>query len=109
LLNGQPTDSNPSLAMPIGTNNNPAAVQGILALPPAPYAMGATAAYSTNGQIYLANAADLYITNSVSGINSATPTGTNTTVFFNDSSLSPIVPDYYMLLTGGTTNYVVTT
>ena len=31
--------------------------------------MGTSAAFSTNGQIYLANAADLYITNS--------PTGTN--------------------------------
>ncbi len=46
--------------------------------------MWTAAAFSTNGQTYLANAADLYITNSASGVNSATPTGTNTLVYYQD-------------------------
>ena len=55
--------------MPIGTNNNPAAVEAIINLPPAAYAMNTAAAFTTNGQIYLANAADLYLTNFPNGTN----------------------------------------
>ena len=107
-LTGQPTSNNPSLIMPIGTNNNPNAVQAILELPPPAYAMGTAPAYTTNGQIYLANGADLYISNSVSGTNSATPTGTNTFVYYDDSALTLMTPDYYILKTGSVTNHVFT-
>ena len=105
---GQPTDNNPSLVMPIGTNNNPAVIQTLFELPPATFAMGTTAAYSTNGQVYLANAADLYITNSTSGTNSPSPTGTNTLVYYNDGGLTLVTPDYYILKNGFTTNFVFT-
>ena len=105
---GQPTDNNPSLVMPIGTNNNPAVIQTLFGLPPATFAMGTAAAYSTNGQVYLANAADLYITNSVSGTNSASPAGTNTLVYYNDGGLTLVTPDYYILKNGFSTNYVFT-
>ena len=111
-LTGQPTAHNNSIVMPIGTNNNPNAVQGIIQLPPSSYDLGSAAAFSTNGQVYLANAADLYITNSPAGTNSASPTGTNTFVYYQDGSLASrqtlLVPDYYKLKTGESTNYVST-
>jgi hypothetical protein len=111
-LAGQPTDGVNALTMPIGTNNNPAVIQSILGLPPAAYSMGSAAAYSTNGQIYLANAADLYITNLVSGTNSSSPSGTNTIIYYSDAGLNPyltaIANDYFILKTGGTTNLVST-
>ncbi len=69
LTAGQPTSGNDRITMPIGTNNNPAAVEAILNLPPAPYTMNTAGAYTTNGQIYLANGADLYVTNFPSGTN----------------------------------------
>jgi Tfp pilus assembly protein PilX len=112
LKAGQPTVRNDALVMPIGTNNDPASVRGIVEFPPAAYANNTAAAYSTNGEIYLMNAADLIISNSPSGTNSSTPTGTNLFVFFQDPSgaqyLTPVAPDYYMLKTGGSANYVST-
>jgi hypothetical protein len=116
-LAGQPTDNNPSLSMPIGTNNDPNAVHAILELPPAAYALGSSDAFTTNGQMYLANAADLFITNTANGINSATPSGTNTFVYYQDGSIPSsrqtlLPPDFYILKktapTGFYTNYVVT-
>ena len=59
--------------MPIGTNNNPATVEGLINLPPPAYAMNTAAAFSTNGQIYLANDADLYLTNFPNGTNWGSP------------------------------------
>jgi hypothetical protein len=112
LMAGQPTHNNDPITMPIGTNNDPAAIEGILALPPAAYAMNTSAAFSTNGQIYLANQADLYITNSASGTNDSTPTGTNTFIFYSDSGnspyLTPVPPDYYLMKNGISTNYIGT-
>jgi len=83
LLAGQPTSGNDHITMPIGTNNNPAAVEAIINLPPPAYAMNSAAAFTTNGQIYLANAADLYLTNFPNGTNWGTlrPNCTNTLYF----------------------------
>jgi hypothetical protein len=111
-LSGQPTSNNDPLTMPIGTNNDPAAIQALLNLPPAAYAIGTTPAYSTNGQVYMANAADLIITNFVSGTNSSSPHGTNILMYYQDSKTTlytNVVPyDFYLLKTGGSTNYVTT-
>ena len=110
---GQPVDHANALVMPIGTNNSPSAVLGLLNLPPAAYAMGTTPAYSTNGQAYPANAADLVITNFYNGTNDGalTPTGTNMFIYFQDSSLTQLPFDFYILTNRGagtvkTTNYV---
>lgn len=118
LMAGQPVDHANSLTMPIGTNNDPATVISLLELPPANYSMGTAAAYTTNGQVYLANKADLVISNAAYGTNfgSWTPTGTNITVYYQDKAttfyLNPLSPDFYILktpaITGRYTNYVTT-
>lgn len=107
-MSGQPLNHAHALVMPIGTNNSPGAVMSILDLPPSTYSMGTPAAYSSNGLVYPANAADLYVTNFVCGTNdgTSTPAGTNYLVYFQDSSLIPLPFDYYKLKTGGVTNYV---
>jgi hypothetical protein len=51
-----------SFSLPIGTNNNPATVMGLLGIPPA-----GTAAASPTGQAYLYNDADLIVSNSAGG------------------------------------------
>ena len=112
-LAAQPVSGANALIPQTGTNTDPKA---ILNLPPPDYALGTPAAYSTNGQVYLANAADLYISNSITGTNSASPTGTNTFVYYQDSTLTPslvlMTPDFYILKraagTGIYTNYVTT-
>ena len=110
---GQPVSKVDSLTMPIGTNNNPAAVEAILNLPPPAYAMGTSAAYSTNGQMYLANASDIVISNSISGTNGTK--GTNIVIWFQDnlqsSALTVVSNDFYVVTNRGsgttfTTNYV---
>jgi hypothetical protein len=53
-----------TLSLPIGTNNNPAAVIGMLGIPPA-----GTVPSSVNGQAYPYNEADLIITNAANGTN----------------------------------------
>src|ERR1035441_6017137 len=127
---GQPTSGNDRITMPIGTNNDPAAVEAIINMPPAAYAMNTAAAFTTNGQIYLANAADLYLTNFPYGTNwgSLRPNCTNTNYFqsnacmilyYQDAVGAPpywtqIPYDFYLLKTnygtvaGWWTNYVVT-
>jgi len=93
-------NANP-LTMPIGTNNGPTAIQALLNLPPSAYALGTAAAYSTNGLTYPANGADLFITNTASGTNSGSaswiPQGTNIIVYFQDSGLSQIANDFYII------------
>lgn len=114
-LVGQPVDHADALVMPIGTDNSPTAILGLLNLPPPDYAMGTAAAYSSNGIVYPANGADLVITNFASGTNdgSYTPAGTNLMVYFQDSSLVPLPYDFYIVTNrsgrrGGifTTNFV---
>jgi hypothetical protein len=97
------TQNNPlshvdSLAMPIGTNNNPLAVEGILQLPPSNLTAPLAAAYSPTGTVYLYNSADLIVTN--------TAGGTNFTVLYdnpnNSPQLQPVLPDQQVV-----TNYHV--
>ena len=113
LLSGQPVSNTEVLKLLTSTNADPKAV---LNLPPAPYTLGTSAAFSTNGQIYMANAADLYISNSVSGTNSIIPFGTNTFVYYQDAATASLqtlsTPDFYILKstapTGFYTNYAST-
>ena len=106
-LAGQPVDHANALVMPIGTDNSPTAVLGLLNLPPAAFTMGTPAAYSSDGVLYPANGADLVITNFFNGTNDgpAVPFGTNLIVYFQDSSLTPIPYDFY-LLTNRTTHAI---
>jgi hypothetical protein len=107
-----PISSASALKMPIGTNNDPIVVRAILGIPPSAYANGTAAAYTTNGLNYVANGADLIISNTISGTNSSAPSGTNFFVFYQDPTNAPyltlVTPDYYNLKTGGSTNYVST-
>ena len=110
---GQPVSKVDTLTLPIGTNNDPAAVEAIINLPPSAYAMGSSAAYSTNGQMYIANASDIVISNSISGTNGTK--GTNIVIWFQDnvqsSALTVVSNDFYVVTNRGsgttfTTNYV---
>jgi hypothetical protein len=109
---GQPVDHANALVMPIGTNNNPATILGLLGLPPPAYAMGTADAYSSNGMVYPANGADLVISNASFGTHfGSTPKGTNTIIYFQDSSLVAIPFDFYIITNGNNnkiynTNYV---
>ena len=100
---GQPVNNANALVMPIGTNNSPQAILGLLNLPPPAYAMGTAAAYSSNGIVYPANGADLVITNFASGTNDGIylPTGTNLIVYYQDSSLTRLPYDFYIMTNRG--------
>jgi hypothetical protein len=86
-----PTSGNDRITMPIGTNNDPATVEALINLPPYPYQLNTANAFSTNGLAYLANAADLYLTNFSSGTNDGlvVPQGTNMILFYQDSVNGP--------------------
>lgn len=115
-LPGQPTSGNTALVMPIAgaTNSNPTNVEAILNIPPAAYAMGTANAYSTNGLEFLANSADLVVSNAVNGTNwgALLPYGTNLCIWFQDSAgttaLNPLAPDYYIVTNGVSHNLLVT-
>ena len=98
-LSGQPATQANALVMPIGTNNNPSTILGLLNLPPAAYYWGSGAEYSSNGIVYPANGADLVISNNASGTNfyPLTLRGTNTTIWFQDSSMVQIPYDFYIV------------
>lgn len=103
---GQPTSGNDRITMPIGTNNYPATIEALVNLPPPAYAMNTAAAFSTNGQLYLANEADLYLTNFPNGTNwgSLTPRGTNMILYYQDAALTTpywaqIPYDFYLMKT----------
>jgi hypothetical protein len=119
VMAGQPSSGNTPLIMPVAgaTNSNPTNVESILNIPPPTYAMGSDNAYSTNGQEFLANEADLIISNSPSGTNfgNFTPYGTNIFIYFQDPSkathLTPLLSDFYIITNANlhttfTTNYV---
>ena len=95
LSNNNPVYPVSSLSLPIGTNNNPAAVMGILAIPPA----GVNPA-SSNGQSYVYNEADLVVSNSLNG-------ATNY-VYYQNFNMTPsqtlVQPDVTNIVSG-TTNY----
>jgi Tfp pilus assembly protein PilX len=100
---GQPTSGNDTITMPIGTNNNPVSVEAIVNIPPGTYQMGTSAAFTTNGQLYLANEADLFLTNSATGTNfgSLEPVGNSMALYYQDSVDSPnymtwMTNDFYM-------------
>jgi hypothetical protein len=65
----------PSLSLPVGTNNNPATVIGILGIPPA----GVNPS-SDEGKSYIYNQADIFITNSSTGVIS---------VYYQNPNLTP--------------------
>jgi len=107
-LTGQPTSNNTRLTMPIGgTNSNPTNVEAMLNIPPSTYAMGTSDAYSTNGLIFLANGADIIISNCVSGTNSGVSPAysfgrTNISIWFQDRTtpanyLTPLKPNFYII------------
>ncbi|HEY1788096.1 MAG TPA: hypothetical protein VGJ73_08075 [Verrucomicrobiae bacterium] len=100
---GQPTSGNDTITMPIGTNNNPASVEAIVNIPRSPYQMGTQNAFSTNGMMYLANAADLFLTNTATGTNfgSLRPVGNSMALYYEDGANSPnfltwVTNDFYM-------------
>ena len=106
-LAGQPLNHAPQLTLPIGTNSSPGAVLSVIQLPPSPYDMGTTKAYSPSGLAYLANAVDIYITNFVWGTNAGLqlPKGTNFVAFLQNpgyglNSLTQIPYDYFMITNG---------
>ena len=78
----KPIPNEDSLTLPIGTNNNPAAVEAIINLPPGTNGAPNPYAYTTNGQIYLFNESDLIISNSAKGL--AGTLGTNITIWYQD-------------------------
>lgn len=117
---GQPTSHNDTITMPVGTNNNPASVEAIVNIPPPAFAMNTSAAFTTNGQAYLANEADLFLTNYPGGTNdgwSATQqVGAPMALYYQDNANSPnyltwCTNDFYLVSNSITrevfpTNYV---
>jgi len=59
LLAGQPVSGAAPYSTLLGTTN----LQALLALPPPAFTPGTPGYYSPTGQVYLANAVDLFITN----------------------------------------------
>ncbi len=104
-LAGQPTSGNDTLTMPVGVSNNPVTVAAIVNIPPTNYMLNTSQAFTTNGQLYLANAADLYVTNYPSGTNwgwsgNNQPQGAPMAVYYSDANNSPnyltwVTNDFY--------------
>jgi hypothetical protein len=94
-LAGEPVSRVDSLTLPIGTNNNPAAVEAIINLPQGTNGAPNAWAYTTNGQMYLFNESDLIISNAANGL--AGTKGTNITIWFQDNiqstPLTQLQPD----------------
>ncbi|HEX5397601.1 MAG TPA: hypothetical protein VFY06_00945 [Verrucomicrobiae bacterium] len=105
-----PVSNADSLTLPIGgtTNNNPVYVKAILDLPPASMAAPSAAAYSTNGQVYLYNEADLIISNSPSGVGDSSTNAL--TVFYQNPNrampLAVVTPDLQFTQTVSSNSYV---
>lgn len=120
-VTGQPTSGNDTLTMPVGQSNNPASVEAVVNIPPSPYLLGSGNAYTTNGQLYLANEADLYLTNSPFGTNwgwgnsgNNLPLGSPMALYYSDGSLNPsltwVTNDFYIVSNYyGTTHQLFTT
>ena len=126
-MKGEPVSGVNHQTMPIaGTNNSPSACEAILQWPPSGYALGSANAFTGNGEVYLANYADLIVSNAASGISpTLRPTGTNFFVYYEDpyqpantnlnnfcSSITWVTNDFYILTntvshTVITTNYVL--
>ncbi len=100
FLDGSPVNGSSAIKMPIDRGSNSAsAVEGVINLPPAGQGAPNAYAYTTNGQLYLYNEADLIISNSPAGTNGTY--GTNIVVLYQDSAsaaiLNPVTNDFYML------------
>jgi hypothetical protein len=94
-----------ALTMPIaGTNNNAAAVHGIIDLPPTAIAAPNAAAYLATNQIYLYNESDLIISNATTGINGSSRARTDLTVYyqnqFRGTVLQAITNDFFIVKNG---------
>ena len=119
-MGGQPSTASTAITLPIGGDN----VEAILNIPPAAtFGMGTPAAYTTNGEVYVANVADLIISNAIWGTNVnpltltlATKKTNNISIWYQDQSgsqsnyLTPLTPDYYVFATnpptGKYTNWI---
>lgn len=92
-LAGQPTSGNDTITMPVGSNNNPASVEAIINIPPTNYMLGTANGFSTNGQLYLANEVDLFLTNFPYGTNvgwnTQYPVGAPMALYYQDGANSP--------------------
>jgi len=102
-----PASNQPQLNLPVGTNNNPSAAEGLINLPPLNLGAPNPAAYSSNGQVYLFNNCNLIISNSPNGL--VGTKGTNITIWFNDpgnsaSYLTKIPFDVTNVVAGVSTN-----
>jgi hypothetical protein len=107
LLSDQPTSGAPPLTgFGVNTYANPAAAESFLNLPPTNYVLGTSAAFTTSGQEYVANEADLYLTNFPSGTNwgwtGPWPQGSPLALYYQDSVNTPnylmwVTNDYYVI------------
>jgi hypothetical protein len=90
-ISGQPTSGNPPLT-PFDAGLNPSTAEAFINLPPLSYALGTAAAFTTDGQSYLANATDLFLTNAAAGTNfgNLRATGNNAALYYQDSANSPL-------------------
>ncbi len=89
--NYPPTSGVSTLSLPVGTTNDPTAVRALLNLPPA-----GTDPYSSTGQLYFADEANLIVSNS--------PSGTVSAYFQDTNNLQPvtyITPDVKQIITQG--------
>ncbi len=107
-----PVSNADTLTLPIGSdgNNNPTNVESILNLPPDSMRAPQSAAYSTNGQVYLYNSSDLIISNSPNGFNGNSSTNVLTVYYQNSSAvnpLTPVVPDVKAVQTVSSNAYVI--
>ncbi len=93
-LAGQPISGADPLYLRVGAGVAITNAEAMLNLPPAAYAMGTAAAYTTNGLAYNFNACDLIISNSSVGVNGFY--GTNITITFQDTG----APYLYTLTNG---------
>jgi hypothetical protein len=107
-----PVSSTDSLTLPIGedNNNNPTNVTSILNLPPDAVAAPNPAAYSTNGQTYLYNEADLIISNAATGFNGNSSSDALTVYYQNPNLANPLVkvtPDVQTVQTVASNSYTI--
>ena len=103
VVNASPPQHSDALNLPLGnasTNYSFAALESLLQMPPATYALGSEAAYTTNGQVYFANESDLIITNDAA-------TGNNITVLYQNHNLPS--PNYLLTVLRDATNSAPTT
>jgi hypothetical protein len=104
-LLGQPTSGNvPLTPFTSLTGLSFSNAEAFINLPPAAYALGTSKAYTLDGLTYLANAADLFLTNSATGTNygSLIPAGNNMALYyqepfpFSGNYLTWVTNDYYL-------------